>query len=631
MATTAPRTAGTGWFGKPEDHAPPPAAPAPRGSRSPGRSQLAAPASAALALMPLAIGLVLWGISLEHIALARLGSAGLPGIAPPTWFAALAVLIAGAAVSIWTGAFRWWTVALYIGAMVAVLYATIPALTNVPQYTWTFKHIGVTRYILAHGTVNPAIDLYNRWPGMFSLAAALSRLTGIDPVSFAAWIEPVFTALDALLITAIARTITRDRRVAAMSALAWVCSDWVGQIYVSPQTLAFTLDLALLLIVIGQLSIASESIVLRRLRRSVARVTRRAQPAERFGSRPTVGYRTSIVLVLLIDVVIVATHQLTPVMVLLQLSALLALGLLRPRWLLLACAACTVAYFAPNAPFLQSHYGLFSGFNPFSNGTVQTELPIHRAALFARGGQLLSFAAALLALAGAVALVRNGKAGRATALLSLMAVPVVILFAQNYGGEAVLRVFFFSSPWRDILVASGIAAVARPWRAVVATVATAALAGLFVIAALGNAGTNVIPAGEVAAADYFYAHAPAESVLVVAGADVPLRIGARYPLIKGPSGSDFAPDILGDVPSFHKHVLGARDIPAVARDLLQYSRQAYLVFSTTQFAYAAIFHTTPPGSLEHLQAAVAHSARFRLWYANRNTWIYQLLRRSGTR
>lgn len=60
-------------------------------------------------------------------------------------------------------------------------------------------------------------------------------------MSYAGWFEFLFAWLDAMVVAAIAFAVTRDRGVAAMSALIWLLTNWVGQTYFSPQGLAFFL------------------------------------------------------------------------------------------------------------------------------------------------------------------------------------------------------------------------------------------------------------------------------------------------------------------------------------------------------------------------------------------------------
>src|SRR5258708_7899231 len=139
------------------------------------------------AILPLAAGVLAWALSLPLIQPYALGRYGLAPALPGAWYGALVLLVVGAVSTIWLGD-RAVIAALYIAAIVAVLYATVPAVTSVPHYAWVYKHIGVTRLISDHGGVPFASgDIYSRWPAFFAGAAVFSNWAGVDPLAFAAW------------------------------------------------------------------------------------------------------------------------------------------------------------------------------------------------------------------------------------------------------------------------------------------------------------------------------------------------------------------------------------------------------------------------------------------------------------
>jgi hypothetical protein len=568
-------------------------------------------------LVPLAAAIVLWVFALPAIDPTALGEAGLVGDAPLQFFVALGVLLGGAVLVMWLPRTPGWVLAAYIGALVLILYGTIPAISESPQYAWTYKHIGVVRLIDETGTVHPGLDIYNRWPGMFSLAAAFSRVTGADPLTFAGWFECVFAWLEAIAVAAIALSVTRSGRAAAMSTLVWLLTNWIGQTYFSAQALAYVLSLAMLLVIVRQFPVGGALHV--RITRLLGWLVRRPQQLEALGV--PLAWRTwqSVLVVVVLDAVVVATHQLTPYMIALQVGALTILGL-RPRWLVLVCAGLAAAYLVPNFDFVQSHYGLLGG-SPLENAQVD-RAHYHRAWFYANVGGLLSYTTLLLAALGGLRLARLGLAHRAIPVAALGLVPFVVLFGSNYGGEGVLRAFLFASPWLAILIAWGLSTL-RPGRQLVASAAMSALlCGLFLFAFIGNAGTNVIPASEVAASDYFYEHARPGSVLMLAGEDFPLRVGGNYGVMAGPAG-DHSPNLLED-PRLDKRAFVRADLRLIAADMLDFSPHGYLVFSTTQNRYASFYATTPPGSYEQLEKWVATSPKFALWHATSHARIYRL-------
>lgn len=572
-------------------------------------------------VLPLLGGLVLWLVSLTDIPLAGLGKAGLTPALPLTWFLGAGLLVLTASSLCWRRSGAGWLSAAYIAAVVVVLYATVPALTSVPHYAWVYKHIGVTRFIGANHGVDPGVDIYNRWPGFFTLAAAFSSWVHMDPLRFAAWAEPVFALLETLLVGAVGYGVSRSRRVAAFSALIFSLGNWIGQAYFAPQSAAYLLALGLLLVFLR--AFASEP-PRQWINRLLERVTRRAQPERTLGVALPWGPGVSVALVLLIDAAIVASHQLTPYVLLMELGALTVFGATRSWALIAVMAVLTLGYLMPNLGYISRNFGLFTTFNPATNVSHPDWAVAHLSFLQANAGGLVSVLLIGLMSVSALLMARRGDGRRALALMVMAVAPVEVLFGQNYGGEASLRVFLFSSPWRDILIAFGIATLrSHRVRQIAAAAVCLGVVSLFVPAFFGAEELNIIPPGEVSASDYFFARAPAGSVLMLIAPDFPTRAGARYGVMRGPSADD-GPNVLGVV-SFQDRQLGRADVPHVISEIHQYSRSGFLVFSTTGYRYAELHAWTPPGAVAHLEAAVAASPQFRLWYRNRDARIYRLV------
>jgi hypothetical protein len=200
-----------------------------------------------------------------------------------------------------------------------------------------------------------------------------------------------------------------------------------------------------------------------------------------------------------------------------------------------------------------------------------------------------------------------------------------MLFGQNYGGEAVLRVLLFSLPWCAALIAWALATIERPLRrAVAALVVCGVAAALFVPAFYGQEELNQMPTNEVKASDYFDAHAQAGSALLFSGPNFPGDYGPRYALMRGAGRAE--PPTLLYSNRFRNRQLGRKDVPAVVASILHYAPGGYIVFSTSQIEYAHVFQLVPDGALENLEKAVASSRHFRLFYGNKDARIYQLVR-----
>jgi len=576
----------------------------------------------ALAAVPGVAAAVLWRLSLRHVNAGNLGEYGLPAALPAGWYVALAVAVLGAVTALTRRGKHPLLAAGYVCLVAVMLYGTVPVLSPEPHYAWTYKHVGVVRYLEANGTVSPNVDIYNRWPGFFALAAVFSTLVGDrDPVAYAAWADLAFTLLDLALVVAVVNVIVRRLRVALAAGLLFLLTNWVGQTYFSPQAFGYLLGLALILIVVSQLS---TGLTPPRLTRLTERVVRRPQLP---GEPPTGTWpkAAATVAVVALDAAVVASHQLTPYMLLVAVALLTVLGTVRPWWLLAVLAAITFGYLAANLDFIQHNYGLFTSIDPFNNvqGPKITQHP-SPGKVFNTDVELLFIAAVWAGTCLAVwRLARRGLAVRALALVVLAFSPAAIVFGQNYGGEATLRVILFSSPWCSALIVWAIFTIdARHARAAALATVAVVFTGLFVVSYLGQEELNILSPAEVSASAWFYRHAHRGSVLVLAAPGFPYRYGASYPSFRGPEG-DANPNLMTE-PAFQGRQLGAAQVAGVAERINVYAKTGYIAFTHDEQTFAEVFRITPPGALQRLRAAVARSPRFRLAYANPDAQIYEL-------
>jgi hypothetical protein len=593
-----------------------------------------APWRTVLALLPLIGALLAWALSLSHIDLYGLDDYGLVSDLPYGWFAALAVCAGGAAVAAATGA-RGWIAGVYVLGTAVVLYATLPLLADQPHYSWVYKHIGVVRYLESSGHTDTSIDIYNRWPGFFALGAVFSSLSGVhNPASYAAWTEFFFTLINLSLLSAIVRTLTRSAPVAAGAALLFLLSNWVGQTYFAPQAFGFTLDLAILWVVTTQL-LSGRGRAAHWIAGVVKRIMRREQDLDLTPSARVWRPGVAVAIVLVLDAAIIASHQLTPYLLAVQLLFLALLGLLRPWWIVPVLVLMAFAFLLPNLDYVRHNFGLFSSFDPFNNAkrsSTYDVTPLPGKAFNARAGQLLAvtmWAGAALSL---LALARRGAGVRALVLAVLAFCPFAMIFGQNYGGEASLRVILFSTPWCSALIAWALVGTnarallpkrVRATRTVALTALALAWAALFLPAYFGQEELNSMPLSELQASDKLYAEGLAGSVVMLSGPNFPIRYGSRYRLFRGPQ-SDDDPNLLR-TEYFRHRALGPRDVTDVIGVLKAYSNRGYVVFSTTQYTYAKIFKLTPPGEMRNLEHAIATSPRFKLWLKNKDTRIYELV------
>ncbi len=578
--------------------------------------------------LPLVLALILWRVSLLHLNPYDLGDYGLPPALPIAWYVSLTLAIVGAVTSITIPRASGLLMVCYVVVVAVILFGTVPVLSAQPHYAWVYKHIGVVRYLEAHGQANPKVDIYNRWPGFFALGAVFSQVGGSpNPEVYAGWAELIFLLLDAFLVMAAVKAVARKMRIAACAGLLFVVTNWVAQTYYSPQAFAFVLGLALIVIVLRQLrpNETTYSPLLTRWVERIGKVPQLSVNTQNVNSWPR---SISISLVLGIDAVIVASHQLTPYMLLVSLFALMLTRVVRPWWMLAVMVVMTLGYFAANFQFIEHNYGVFTSVDPFNNaqgqGATLARAPT-AGKLFNTYVELLFLAVlALFSICSGVRLLRQGLLMRALPFVVFSLSPFFVLFGQNYGGEASLRIILFSSPWCVALISWALGTVAnRRLRGTLTLSIAVIFTALFIPSFLGEEELNIIAPAEVRASEWFYYHAKPGSVLVLAAPGFPYRYGGTYYEFKGPEG-DANPNLLTEA-LFQGKPLGARDIPRAIARIKEYARYGYLAFSKDETTYAEVFRITEPGGLKDLEAAVERSPDFRLWYANSDVQIFQLI------
>jgi hypothetical protein len=420
----------------------------------------------------------------------------------------------------------------------------------------------------------------------------------------------------ALVLLAIARTLSRDARTGYLTVFVFLCVNWVEEDYLSPQAFAFLLSLGAILV------------ALRGLRH------RPWGPAWLAAGAPADGgpgrRRLAVIALLPLVAVLTASHPLSPYLVLAQLTALALLGLIRPWWTVPLLAAVVVGYLLPRLGLVSGAFAVFDGFNPFANAAGNADG-------WGSAGQAVS-AAVVRALAfgvwalAALAVWRGRRRlGTVLAPAVLAGTPFVLLGMQSYGGEAIYRVFLFSAPWCAYLIATMLARLRLPrgtaparlavWCAVALALAAAALGTV-----QGRHGQLIVDrqsAAEVTAARYLYTYAAPGATIALATPNFPSRVTGGYGRFNRsvPVGE---PDLVKGA-RLRDVQLNDAYLPAIERYLRSFGgTTAYLVISDGMRRQAAYFGYLPAGSLDTLDATLTASTGWSLFYANDDVAIYQL-------
>ncbi len=585
--------------------------PAARGERLARRIQ------AQLAL-PL-IGVGAWAYGVTQLRPSTIGDYGLLANANAFFVLGLALLIAGFVLELARSAPRGWLLTLDLIGLIVAIHATVPIIYGgTPEYAWVYKHVGIAASFAHYGRIADPGNIYDQWPALFAAVAAVSSLAHVNALSFAAWAPLAFELADALLLLAIFRLLTGERRVAYLGVALYVgLVAWVGQDYLSPQAFAYLLWLALVLIVLRWLRApAPGSGAPGRIARLRAPLVAGLAPAPQTTRAQRL---VAIVLVTTIYFVIVAAHQLTPYVVLAGLGALTLLDLLRPRWLFVLLAAIAGAYLAPRYSLISSNFGgLFSGGNPIQNASgVRGAHHAGGEALTAEVVHALAAGMWLLALA---VVVRCRKTfGRVLIPAVLAFSPFVILGAQSYGGEAIYRVFLFSAPWCALLIAGALLELRFPRRLPVRwpAIATICVVSLFagVQGLYGPVSVNAFTRSELNASNWLYTHIPRGSLIVLPGGNFPTLQAADY--------NSFELKVMPSDPQLGESWLDEADLGQVKQWIAGLGhRTAYLVVSHSMSAGAAYFGA--PRGYAQLVREIPTTLGGSIVYHDGDTTIYRL-------
>ena len=583
--------------------------------------------SLALALGAIVCAIGLWLFGLARSSTAGVDDYGLLFVLHPAFVAGLALGLGGFVWELARAKPRGWIIACHIVVVVLILHATVPLLVYEPEYAWTYTHLGVIDYIRVHGSVQNSTDIYQQWPTFFATVAQMVSVSGLNDLRVAAWAPVFFDMANCLPLFAIARTLSTNPRVPYLTVMLFSCINWIGQDYLSPQAFAYLLCFGILLI------------LLRWLRRVPGRAEHRFKLVRRAWTWTQSGLagvpyvanrarRSAQIALYGVYIVITASHQISPYFIAAAATGLVALGLVKGWHIIPMFGAIAATYLLPRYHVVES-YGLFDGFSFFSNSkgngpaTIVTpgELFSHQVV---QALALTTWAATALIL-----FAQRRQLGPLAVPAVLAFSPMVILLGQSYGGEAIYRVYLFSSPWCAYIIASTILRGRLRMLAarLVAGVAGAIALVLVALASMqGEHGQLVFDQfsrEEVEAAEYVYDHVPDNCILAYATQNFPNRPNASYARIN--IGYGQTPKVLpGEV------TIGPRmdesDLAAIDSYFLRFgSLKSYLVVSPSMERYTTYFGYLPVGTMARLDQQLAESPNWQLWYSHGSVHVYEFL------
>lgn len=572
----------------------------------------------------LAVALVAWLVGMRGADLETLTPWGL--LLQQPWFGLAGVaIVVGFAAEVLHRRPRRYVALVHLLAVVLLLHATVPLLSDVPQFAWTYKHLGVVELLADTGRATVPDDIYQQWPAFFAVVAAVERISGVPVLEFARWTPLVLHLVQGLLLLSCFRTITRDPRVGWTALLlVEIAGSWIGQDYLSPQAFAFTLSLGVLAVVLRYLRTPEriettwarhrvDGLLKRSATGFVSWLHRGSEPWNEVRAEPA-RRPWAVALVLVTHVAITASHQLTPYLLTGIVGCLVLARVVRPWWLPFAMGALALLFLLPRLDFILDTFGIFSGFSVSNAGGTSSGWATSGQAASAIAVRTVSLT--MWGLTVLAVLWHWKRPGRVLVPAVLAFSPFALLVAQNYGGEAIYRVYLFSLPWCAVLLSGLFFSVARPALRRLLPLALAVLVLLGLQGQFGALSWWTFTRSEVTTAQTLYAELPDDALVLLGDSNFPGLLTADYDRLRG--------GLLPADPTTGADWLDASDVAEVTRFAQQTEGgQVFLVISSSMIRYQD-FYDLPNGSLAELQSALRTDPNWTTYLDDGDVTVFQL-------
>jgi glycosyltransferase involved in cell wall biosynthesis/O-antigen/teichoic acid export membrane protein len=599
-------------------------------------------ATRASLLMLVAAG-VLWVTAAANIDVRKMNDLGLASVLSARIWIAFGLLCLAMTVALLDRRPPHWILALNVVVLCACFFGLSSWLYEVPRGAIAFRHAGITGAMINVGSIDRSIDAYFDWPGFFTLAATVSKAAGFsDPIVMARWTPLVVNLFCIPPLLLLIGSLTQDRRRLWLTVWVVCALDWVGQDYFAPQSLGYLFYLSVLAVLVA---------VLRPTRgKAVPRPGGVVTWLDRFNAahrgreydllatpKPNQSRFAAVLLVLLLCAALVPSHQLTPFALLTVVTALVLLRrctLVSLPFLILIFIVLWDGYVA--LPYISGHaqqiFGSIGDVQSAASANIANRVagsPDHIVVIRVR----LALTCLVWGLAALATLIQWRRRQVERTALTLAWSPLLLVLAQPYGGEMLLRVFWFALPGTAFLLASvvlpapqtvkqrlGVRAAAassrRQWAVQTARWSGLGLLlpGLFAlsfVARYGNERMDNFTDAELQGTQAMYDLAPPHALIVAGAGSFPWKYRGYVDHKYLEVDRSWVP---GDL---------AATTQLVARRMRYYPQGAVLVITTSQREEVNMLGILPAGSLEGLTLELDRSRDFQTIYRNGDVQVWQ--------
>ncbi len=426
----------------------------------------------------------------------NLGPSGLLGSLSPIWYLGLLIVVA----TIVFGRYLSSPEFGYSVVILALILTCTPVIIfSGPIFSWTILNVGITNYIIVHGTVNPGFDIYQAWPGLFAGMAWLSTNAHVSiPLQEARWWPAVIDLGVLIAFRDLAKQVglTAHR---AWLATAFFCAGSVFQeAYFCPQNIAYLLTI----------------IVYSRV----------------FRNRGTDGAasKSDWLVVVPCLLAISITHQITPYMLTGALVALALFGYLKSNWFIAVAIVPALIWASLNFGWVKHNINLDQLGSLFSNSVPTSNfVPGVQNDIFEQITRIGEFGALLpIGVLALVALYsRRDRLSFALAVAAATAFGLIVV--TSYGNDGPLRTGLFALPWIAILAASAKPAKSHRLLTTTGVAIVLVVAIGYVLGTMAQDYVNAVRPSDLAADKAFETSAPVGSTVFVIGDDFPAGLTYR--------------------------------------------------------------------------------------------------------